>query len=286
MADLTFPAIMVVIVCTHWQLLGDHIANVLKAAYCSLPTLQEDQESRTGARVLDRLMKIRISNLKTMNVVGLHIFLLLGLDFASRFLRQPTVASGLSIMPLLLAYLSDASLLRGKIELTSRMIARRSFFGCSFAFVFSVATYASYTSTTEHLTAMSVNAMGHMLTGLVFLNARLWVPSTITLSVMQLALFAYNFGHGELNTIVFVNTFIQSLICCAVLVGVEMAIRVHLKSQMDAWPHYVPALCTLNCLLRSRISRANVIAQYSARQQLGVKTRLPAGLRTKRTTEQ
>ena len=55
------------------------------------------------------------------------------------------------------------------------------------------------------------------------------------LSVIQLVFFAYNFGH-EICPILLLNHFAQSLICCIVPVGVELGIRAHLRSQMDAWP--------------------------------------------------
>ena len=237
MHGLVFPAVVIAIVSAHWQILGEHTVKGLKAACASLPTPQEDQESLSGARVLERLVKIRISNYKTMSLFGLHMMLLLGLDFTSRFLRQPRVASALPILPLLLAYLFDANVASGKVQLTSSRMTTLSFLGCGFSFVHSLASFTSYTSATDHLTAISVSAVGHMLTGLVFLNARLWVPSTIMLSVIQLAFFAYNFGHEEISPILLLNHFAQSLICCSVPVGVEIGIRAHLRSQVDARSH-------------------------------------------------
>ena len=45
MHDLVFPALVIAIVSTHWQIVGEHTVKGLKAACSSLHTPQEDQES-------------------------------------------------------------------------------------------------------------------------------------------------------------------------------------------------------------------------------------------------
>ena len=198
MIDLVFAAIAIVIASTHWHALGEHILGGLRAVQCSITKAQRE-DSLSGDRVLDRLATIRASSYRTVALLMLQFELLFILHGVYGCLREPTTVKGLlSVVPLM-AYLVDASMVSGRVELKGKTLTCISLVACSWSWIYCVSAMKSYTSATEHIMGISMNSTMHMLAGLIFLNARMWIPSTIMLSATQLALFVHNFGCGEIS---------------------------------------------------------------------------------------
>ena len=231
-----FPAIAIAIGSAHWHFLGEHVLGGLQAAYSRLSTTQQEvSASCSGDRVFQRLAKIRAFNYSTVSLMGIHFALLVALERISRFLREPCIANTLPILVvLLLGYLPDASAICWRAQLTNNTLTRLSCLLCSFFHAYCLACVADSSSATDHISMLSLMTTGHMLAGLVFLNARMWIPSTIVLFVSHLAVFLYKFGYDEVSPTFLLNYFHQLLQSCTILAGVEIGICAHLKSEIDA----------------------------------------------------
>ena len=174
MNDLAFTALAIAIASAHWHVQGGHIVRGLRRACDSLLTTQQEfSQSCSGDRALERLAKIRASNYIAMSVMGTQLALLLILDHVKRYRREPSIADALPVAPLLLVYLQNAGVASGRLELTSRTLTYLSFFFCGFLHVYSLARASGSTSAVEHMMGINLTSTGHMLAGLIFLNARI-----------------------------------------------------------------------------------------------------------------
>ena len=173
MGDLVFTAIAIAIASAHWHVLGGHVVRGLRKACDVFTSQQEVSQSSSGDRLLERLVKVRASNYFVVSLLGMQFSLLLILDHINRYRREPAMANLLPVAPLLFIYFLDTGLASGRVKLTSRILTYLSRFFCSFFHLYSLARASSSTSAVEHMMGISLASTGHLIAGLIFLNARI-----------------------------------------------------------------------------------------------------------------
>ena len=272
-SNLVFPAIAIAIGSAHWHFLGEHVLGGLQAAYSHLSTTQQEASANcSGDCVSQRLAKIRAFNYSTASLMGIHFALLVALERIFRFLREPCIANTLPILVvLLLGYLPDATAICWRAQLTNNTLTRLSFLLCSFFHTYCLACVAETSSAMDHISMLSLMTTGHVLAGLVFLNARMWIPSTTVLFVSQLAVFLLKFGYDEVSPTFLLNYFQQLLQSCTILAVVEIGICAHLKLESDSRS----PKCTLFTLsmswfqIHTRYPKRNALVRGGLLQDLG-----------------
>ena len=258
-----FAAIAIAIVSAHWHVLGEHVVCGLKTAYCNLPTMrEEDSEKQIGDRVLGQLATIRASNYRTVATIGMHLTLLQVLSLTSCCLQELNMANLIQFTLTLAFYLMDASVVSGRIRLTGRTMTCISSFAGSFFHICCAVGISSSSSATEHLMTVFLSSTAHMLVGLVFLNARVWIPSAVVLSVTHLVIYVYKFGFAEVSPMLLLNLFFQLFLCCLTLAAAEIGIYTYLKSvlgkeddrrMMAGFQKILKGLCDGSLLLDSQM---------------------------------
>ena len=229
-----FPAVVIAFVSAHWHVLGARVVGGLKTAYHNLPTMrEEDSQKQLGDRVLGEFARIRASNYRTVVAVSLQLTMLHMLNLASRCLEELNMANVIQFTHLLALYLLDAGVVSGRIQLTGRAMTCISWFAASYFHISWAAGISSSTSTTEHLMTALLSSMAHMVVGLVFLNARAWIPSAVGLSVTHFVIYVYKFGFAEVSSMLLLNHFSQLFLCCLTLAAAEIGIYTHLMSVLD-----------------------------------------------------
>ena len=228
---VVFPAVVIAFVSAHWHVLGEHVVRGLKTAYHNLPKIrEEDSEKQLGDRVLGEFARIRAANYRTVVTVGLHLTMLHMLNLASRCLEELNMANAIQFTHLLALYLMDAGVVSGRIQLTGRTMTCINWFVASYFHISWAAGISSSTSTNEHLMTVFLSSTAHIIVGLVFLNARAWIPSAVVLSVTHFVIYVYKFGFAEVSSMLLLHHFSQLFLCCLTLAAAEIGIYTHLKS--------------------------------------------------------
>ena len=227
-------AVVIAFVSAHCHVLGEHVVRGLKAAYHNLPKIrEEDSAKQLGDRVLGEFARIRASNYRMVVTVGLHLTMLHMLNLASRCLEELNMANVIQFTHLLSLYLMDAGVVSGRIQLTGRTMTCINWFVASYFHISWAAGISSSTSTNEHLMTVFLSSTAHMIVGLVFLNARAWIPSAVVLSVTHFVIYVCKFGFAEVSSMLLLHHFSQLFLCCLTLAAAEIGIYTHLKSVLD-----------------------------------------------------
>ncbi|CAE7519170.1 unnamed protein product [Symbiodinium natans] len=235
MYALVYSAIVVVSFSAHLHFLGEHIWRALTRAYQSLPETQvEDPKAKTDDRLSHRLATIRAFNFKAVCNFTVNINLGLFLVMTWRFFQESTIINlAVSLMPLI-EYVVCCSVVSGSMRLTSRTLMCASSFQCGLIHIYAVmASLLSPTSATEHIMTFSMLSTTHIVAGLIFLNARMWIPSAVLLCMSDLAMFMHKFGRVEISMLLCSSHVTQLVVCCVILAAVELGVCTHLQSEMD-----------------------------------------------------